>query len=78
MKILQIYSQGLGRLLPGSPCNFLQCLTVSFPVYNPKLVIVQIHRSLHNNTDEADASNLEKLEKLLTDALRITESKKVL
>ncbi|XP_024310715.1 MADS-box transcription factor 51-like isoform X2 [Brachypodium distachyon] len=34
--------------------------------------------SLHNNTDEADASNLEKLEKLLTDALRITESKKVL
>ncbi|PNT64543.1 hypothetical protein BRADI_4g30081v3, partial [Brachypodium distachyon] len=34
--------------------------------------------SLHNNTDEADASNLEKLEKLLTDALRITESKKTL
>uniref|UniRef100_M8CEQ1 Uncharacterized protein n=1 Tax=Aegilops tauschii TaxID=37682 RepID=M8CEQ1_AEGTA len=32
--------------------------------------------SLDNNADNSDASSLEKLEKLLKDALRITESKK--
>lgn len=34
--------------------------------------------SLDNNADDSDASSLEKLEKLLKDALRITESKKTL
>ncbi|KAM3353752.1 hypothetical protein ACQJBY_024742 [Aegilops geniculata] len=34
--------------------------------------------SLVNNGDNSDASSLEKLEKLLKDALRITESKKTL
>ncbi|XP_037415441.1 MADS-box transcription factor 51-like isoform X2 [Triticum dicoccoides] len=34
--------------------------------------------SLDNNADNSDASSLEKLEKLLKDALRITESKKTL
>ncbi|XP_044359162.1 LOW QUALITY PROTEIN: MADS-box transcription factor 51 [Triticum aestivum] len=34
--------------------------------------------SLDNNADNSDASSLEKLEKLLKDALRITESKKAL
>ncbi|KAM0931382.1 hypothetical protein ACQ4PT_000409 [Festuca glaucescens] len=33
-------------------------------------------RSLDNNADDSDASSLENLEKLLKDALKITESKK--
>ncbi|EEE55912.1 hypothetical protein OsJ_04587 [Oryza sativa Japonica Group] len=35
-------------------------------------------RSLQNNADESDANQLEKLEKLLTNALRDTKSKKML
>ncbi|KAE8810276.1 hypothetical protein D1007_13004 [Hordeum vulgare] len=33
--------------------------------------------SIQNNADDSDANKLEKLEKLLTDALRDTKSKKV-
>ncbi|KAM0921401.1 hypothetical protein ACQ4PT_006877 [Festuca glaucescens] len=53
---------------------------VALLVFSPagKLYEYASSRSLQNNADESDASKLEKLEKLLTQALRNTKSKKML
>ncbi|KAM0931401.1 hypothetical protein ACQ4PT_000425 [Festuca glaucescens] len=52
---------------------------VALLVFSPagKLYEYSSSRSLQNNADESDANRLEKLEKLLTAALRNTKSKKV-
>uniref|UniRef100_A0A0D9V9N9 MADS-box domain-containing protein n=1 Tax=Leersia perrieri TaxID=77586 RepID=A0A0D9V9N9_9ORYZ len=53
---------------------------VALLVFSPagKLYEYSSSRSLQNNADESDANQLEKLEKLLTNALRDTKSKKML
>jgi hypothetical protein len=78
MEILQIYSQGLEILLPGSPRGLSQNLLVCYLLCLHLIsYYFQSCRSLQNNADESDASKLEELEKLLTQALRNTKSKKV-